>query len=223
MSSPQISVNDSDPHQPTVYKNFSIQGVANPQQPASPDKQKEGPSQPPPTNDSVKRSSSSPSVVTEEIPQFIHTEQRGRERSHGMSVNSDISVASSVKHRDTVDYHPEEKRQSVPTVVGKRVSLESVEGISDSEEENGKSKLKAQSQGALGRHPARMRRASSIDREATTQSVIVNHSVAHKSAEGVEQYVQEISSAIHHLRTEYNEVYNACVNRFQDHQPVVAL
>ena len=223
MSSPQISVNDSDPQQPTVYKNFSIQGVANPQQPSSPDKHKEGPSQPPPTNDPVKRSSSSPSIVTEEIPQFIHPEQRGRERSHGMSVNSDVSVASSVKHRDTVDYHPEEKRRNVPTTVRKRASLGSVEAISDSEEENGNSIVQAQSQGAVDPRRARMRRASSIDSEATTQSVIVNHSIAHKSSQGVEQYVQEISSAVHHLRTEYSEVYNTCVNRLQDHQPVVAL
>lgn len=223
MSSPPLSVNDSNPQQPPVYKNFSIQGVANPQQPSSPDKHKDGPTQPPPTNDSVKHSSSSASIVTEEIPQFLHTEQRGRERSHGMSVNSDVSVASSVKHHDPVDFHPEEKHRTAVSTGGKRTSLESVEAISDSEEEGGKSTVQAQSQGHIASYPSRVRRASSMDSEATTQSVIVNHSIVHKSSQGVEQYVQEISSAIHHLRTEYGEIYNACANRLQDNQPVVAL
>ena len=130
-----------------------------------------------------------------------------------MSVNSDVSAASSVKHRDSVDYHPDDKPRGPSGATGKRASFEATEAISASEEENPKSAMKIRPQHDTDPHLSRMKRSSSIDSEATTKSVIVNHSTTRKSSvQGVEQYVQEISSAIHHLRTEYSEAYTTCVN-----------
>ena len=68
----------------------------------------------------------------EEIPQFIHPDAPGRKRSQGISVNSDMSVSSSIPRSGSVDYHP----ASYPTRPSvSKPSASKSEAISASEDE----------------------------------------------------------------------------------------
>ena len=84
------------------------------------------------TSPDASRATSFSSISMEEIPQFIHPDAPGRKRSQGISVNSDMSVSSSIPRSGSVDYHP----ASYPTRPSvSKPSASKSEAISASEDE----------------------------------------------------------------------------------------